>query len=946
MNKDNKEFEIDDDFEYDAVGGRVYGSNYEEQLNIIGQEYGDEGNTFVGTPINVYKFRKVSGIVRLTNEGERSIKYSNDIFHQSTNVYTGKSPVVVVWEGSTKAYVNDNDKIIKEMKVGTYYQLYFETAKENNLTIDNINILGKDYVNTYIERDIKLISKDWNPTDDDMLEYVYLILDNTNQSKQWLEIQSTNPKYHIQTKEFMSCEITFANINLKYSKTGKTLIDFIQLGAIGEGYAFPKETKDDITGEIIVSLDEELKLRKNDGTNQIQFDFNSGVGNSSFIFWGRPKEKLLSNGDIELDKPKMLFPYRANFPKSSEFFYNRPNMNSYYGTNWKPVKNEIWASYKEAYSRRDITGEYNIDKEKEVLVGFQHNEGEIQSTNHDINTYINWDNKKSVSIDLQNINLTPIPYVKKIDTINRFSTYCEFFTINAFLNWYTDIFNYDYRETTKYKLTDTLGILGSIVNILVNGLDIGWTLSSTLGPNQPMNFLLPCISFEDGKSALGSDAPLPSDIFIDSNVKKILPTATNVLTSWNFNLTDRFIDETMIVEGAEIGKGGSGIWDTKYLGQTKDENGNWLLPSQKAVELNLNKFIPFSPSQTNGFIIDYLDFKAIGNCDYRISSYNILNENTYSVYLETNAKARDEITLWGNTMKFNYYDEFNTLGSAKWPENVEIPIPTPEEIGIEYNVDWSFLNFEINERESLSQLVPLFNLPQDTFTKDNIKVYGPSKQFTQYCWLARLDRWISTRDGFINVDKTKTLSILPDELPIGQWKSVFVEFSNGKKVEVPLSFDINGSYNFETNNYSVDKKEEFGVKIRFNGGPTEWTIYSTTIDVPYNGRGYGYTAVLKQEIELKTINVDVNFDKINLTMNLDVKTHIEQDVVGDGSKPSSWVDLAQASISFPDRDNPPQGSNEYTIISQSSLVSGRQNWFKEQEEEFKITKIYFIPKIY
>ena len=673
----------------DNVKGRLYQNQFDYVAENFLNEVGDNLTTKVGKPIYLYKFRKTSGNIKLTNLGERSIDYDNNIFRQTTNVYTGKEPITVVWEDSTKLSVDNQDNIIKECKVGTYYELYFEDTTDNNLTIDNLQILDKNYVNSYITKNLQLKSYNWEVNENDTLEYVYLILDKRNQSLQWLEITNYRNYYQEETRNFIESEITFESVNLKYSQSGKTLIDFIQLGSLGEGYAFPKEEYDN-NGKATISLDQELLLRANDGVRQIQYDFNNGVGNSDFLFWGRVKETLIKeeNGvyQINVAKPQMLFPYRTNFPKSGTFFYNKPNLNSYVVLNASPTKQEVWASYKEAFKGNNRIGEYNVDKTKQVLTGFKCDLTQARNSNKDWKTNLNWDNQRSVALNLPKINLTPIPYVKNINQINRQATYCEFFVINSFLNWYTDVIKFDYRETTKWKLTDTLGILGSITNTLVGGLDIGWTSTNTLGPDQPLNFLIPCISFEDGKSALSDPAPLPSDIFIDSNIKKVLPTSTNVLTSWNLTLTDQFID-TSITDNLiqEEGKGLNGIWNTKYLGQTTDEKGRKLLSDGRQLELNLNTFVMYKPSTNNGFIVDIDKHHTIGECDYKVSGYNANNETIYTLYSETNAKARNEITLWENMNKYNYYDKFNTLGQSTWPKQV-IP-PTPP---VEFRQEWIY----------------------------------------------------------------------------------------------------------------------------------------------------------------------------------------------------------------------------------------------------------------
>lgn len=883
----------------DNVKGRLYQNQFDYVAENFLNEVGDKLTTKVGKPIYLYKFRKTSGNIKLTNLGERSIDYDNNIFRQTTNVYTGKEPITVVWEDSTKLSVDNQDNIIKECKVGTYYELYFEDTTDNNLTIDNLQILDKNYVNSYITKNLQLKSYNWEVNENDTLEYVYLILDKRNQSLQWLEITNYRNYYQEETRNFIESEITFESVNLKYSQSGKTLIDFIQLGSLGEGYAFPKEEYDN-NGKATISLDQELLLRKNDGVRQIQYDFNNGVGNSDFLFWGRVKETLIKeeNGiyQINVAKPQMLFPYRANFPKSGTFFYNKPNLNSYVVLDSSPTKQEVWASYKEAYKSNDRIGEYNVDKTKQVLTGFKCDLAQVRNSNKDWKTNLNWDNQRSVALNLPKINLTPIPYVKNINQINRQATYCEFFVINSFLNWYTDVIKFDYRETTKWKLTDTLGILGSITNTLVGGLDIGWTSTNTLGPDQPLNFLIPCISFEDGKSALSDPAPLPSDIFIDSNIKKVLPTSTNVLTSWNLTLTDQFID-TSITDNLiqEEGKGLNGIWNTKYLGQTTDEQGRQLLQDGRQLELNLNTFVMYKPSTNNGFIVDIDKHHTIGECDYKVSGYNANNETIYTLYSETNAKARNEITLWENMNKYNYYDKFNTLGQSTWPKQV-IP-PTPP---VEFRQEWiysgkldlflgdMFGDFYTNwSSDWTNPRVWSVTTKSQVFTKP----MGVSVEYNYDCKRTGTKGMVSTFNGSSSYAFQYKVD-LPYKINPDNYQSVKFVLANKSNFQVPIDGQLHElitTQNKQTNTVNEDyaafvggKKlsasnagllqlsydlSRFAVKAQYVDNQLSLEFYSTieNIQVKEITTTLPSSIWLTQQIRPQQGNLTNGFDKISIT---------------------------------------------------------------------------------
>ena len=883
----------------DNVKGRLYQNQFDYVAENFLNEVGDNLTTKVGKPIYLYKFRKTSGNIKLTNLGERSIDYDNNIFRQTTNVYTGKEPITVVWEDSTKLSVDNQDNIIKECKVGTYYELYFEDTTDNNLTIDNLQILDKNYVNSYITKNLQLKSYNWEVNENDTLEYVYLILDKRNQSLQWLEITNYRNYYQEETRNFIESEITFESVNLKYSQSGKTLIDFIQLGSLGEGYAFPKEEYDN-NGKATISLDQELLLRANDGVRQIQYDFNNGVGNSDFLFWGRVKETLIKeeNGiyQINVAKPQMLFPYRANFPKSGTFFYNKPNLNSYVVLNASPTKQEVWASYKEAFKGNNRIGEYNVDKTKQVLTGFKCDLAQVRNSNKDWKTNLNWDNQRSVALNLPKINLTPIPYVKNINQINRQATYCEFFVINSFLNWYTDVIKFDYRETTKWKLTDTLGILGSITNTLVGGLDIGWTSTNTLGPDQPLNFLIPCISFEDGKSALSDPAPLPSDIFIDSNIKKVLPTSTNVLTSWNLTLTDQFID-TSITDNLiqEEGKGLNGIWNTKYLGQTTDEQGRQLLQDGRQLELNLNTFVMYKPSTNNGFIVDIDKHHTIGECDYKVSGYNANNETIYTLYSETNAKARNEITLWENMNKYNYYDKFNTLGQSTWPKQV-IP-PTPP---VEFRQEWIYsgkLDLFIGDMfgDFYQNWTQDWTNPRvwSVTTKSQVftKPMGVSVEYNYDCKRTGTKGMVSTFNGSSSYSFQYKVD-LPYKINPDNYQSVKFVLANKSNFQVPIDGQLHElitTQNKQTNTVNEDYAafvggeklsasnagllqlsydlSRFAVKAQYVDNQLSLEFYSTieNIQVKEITTTLPSSIWLTQQIRPQQGNLTNGFDKISIT---------------------------------------------------------------------------------
>lgn len=652
--------------------GRILPDQFEDNLDIHNKDVNVPYVPF-GEKINVYKFRKVSGITQFTTFGEKDKPLTSNEINQIVSVYTGREPLTVLWEGSTNLSVDESDdSIIKTYQNGKYEECYWASSTSNEISNQDINLLNVNYNAEFIKKTISLVSVKWEPTTKDQLDYFYLIIDKRANIFQWLELTSYSRQYNEETKLFVKSDLEFETVNLKYSATGKSILDFIQFGGIGEGYAFPIEHD----GEVY--LDTGKMFDEDKTTNEIQLDYTGGAALSSMLIIGRPASVRLTGeaNKLKMYKPQRLWLWKSQIPKESAFLYNKPNSNFYIANDARPNKEGVWASYREHYKGDNSIGNYNTLDTKTVQTGLDIDKAKVQATNPNGNTYTSWGNNGDEAVIKvpDGSKLEPIPSIKN-KPIDRTCTYADFLNVNSMINWYVDVFDYDYKETTKYKLKDVLGVLGGVVNVLVGGLDIGWTTSkSSIELKQQMNLMIPTISYQDGFSGISGITNLPLDVFNEDKSKNVLATSSNVMTSLNFTLTDMVQDTSLVIAGAEIGKGGDGIWNLKYWGQKTDEKGNNLLASGEAVEFDMNNTSAYEPT-TNQFIIDYIIPKTISNSDLRISAYNRSGDTVYTALLETNSKVVGDLRLWSNPMKFNYYDEFNTLGQVNWPQTVEPPEP-------------------------------------------------------------------------------------------------------------------------------------------------------------------------------------------------------------------------------------------------------------------------------
>lgn len=663
------------------------GKNSAEALS---GSYGQDHAVDFGKPIRIYKFRKLSGIIRITPQGEQTLRSDPASFTQLINLYTSKEPVVVLWEGSTSVSLNDKDEIVKTTNVGKFYDLYSNSSFAAENKNDKITFVSNEFTTQSLDKSVELTSYDWIPEDVDISDYVYLILDKRAQSYQWLEITSVSPNWNEDQEKLENVNIDFANIGTKYAESGKNILDFFQFGAIGEGYAFPKqETVDDGEGNETIETTVDYKYLNDVGISTLQFDYMCGAADSSIAIYGRKTGFIDDNGDYILDKPHRLFLHEELFPLSSKIFFNKPNVNSFVYEGAKPTVDGIWKSYKDVPSSNNAIGQYNILETKEVLTGFEMDRPTVLASNPVNGSYTkeNWNNGLFIKMK-QAYNFDSVVGIKSVGA-NPAGwadfNYTMFLNFNSYVNFSSDTFNFDAKETKKYKLTDVLGMVGGIVSILIGGLNVGWTAINSLAPNQPMNLRFPCISYTNGIAALSDTAPLPCDVFLDDKQKQVIPVNTNVMTSHRYSLTDLIYDGSQVRAGADYGKGQDGVWYTKYIGQTKFEDGTDINADGSPFEFNPATTNTLFPTVGARWIVDAIVSHVITNADVRLTAYvenyneigETENVSVYQSLFSTASKAINDIRLWGGTMKFNYYDRFNSFGGVvKWPE-LALPPPAP-----------------------------------------------------------------------------------------------------------------------------------------------------------------------------------------------------------------------------------------------------------------------------
>lgn len=697
--------ELEQEEDEDILGGRIFGSNYDNVANDLLSEFGDEVKTKAGVPYNIYKFKKVSGNTNFSTKGQGNLYDIPDNFSQFVNIYNGNEPQVVVWENSTLLRVDENDEIYKEMKVGTYFQGYYTTqGTSNDLENEDIDIFGVSYKSEYVDKSItfEVYEREFNSSD--MINALYIIIDKRANIPQLLQLKSFVNEYHPTTHKFIYSTLEFETINFKYAETGRNILEAIQFGAIGEEYAYPKETILE-DGSIKVELDEN-KLFNVNGANRIQFDFNSSISPSSFKIIGRPKNKFIKKQEdgtykFQAFKPRRLLLNEPKHSKIDTFFYNSPTPYYIVANGIRLEKDGIWDSYRTAWTNDNALGFYNILDQKEVRAGIKFDTSiPIQNYSPDDLSINNiWDERGYIDVS-SFLNSAAFQETKKTLSNVRFEgvntnklTLADFFNFNSFINENMESLTYSSQEVVKFSLAEIIPILGSLVQTIMGGLDWGWTKTETINKAyKTFCSLIPSPTFIDFVSLFGKtdfqQKLLPLDFFDDNKSKNMLPVNTSLLTSFSFDLTRYFKDDLLTSSQDVIGKGKDGIWDTLYIGQDKFEDGTIINAGNK-VAFNLNKVSSYKTEEEE-FIIDIIDLKEIGAADLKISAYDISNNSIYSVFTKTTSKIKEDLRLWTNRYKFNYYDEINTIGAVKYPIT---PSPTPPDDV--YDGYYRFIDYDI-----------------------------------------------------------------------------------------------------------------------------------------------------------------------------------------------------------------------------------------------------------
>lgn len=886
--------------------------------NILNQL--EELNIQVGYAVNIYPFKIVSGLTRFTETGEKKLNFNSKDFRNCVDIINSNEPIVCYWEGSYQSITTDQSRDYQTkiftasggVKIKSWIINYSKSVELNNISL---GAPGKESAYQYVaqNRNIQVFTREWEPTDDDLRNYFYIIVDKKANSPQLLRAVDSTPIYK-PNGEYLGSNITFTNINLAYAQSGKDILNFPKMCHPGGNYAFPKEidTKNGI--ETVLDTD----IINNIGVNDIQVYFEGAYCLNSLVVVGRPASVN------KLYAPRRLLLLNPHPPISSSLDLVGTNTNEYYACfSAKPVFQALWDNWKQ-----QVVALYNNTAKKTYQGGVQVNYAETEATNplasglRTFNLWNNWIFKPTENREYDTTEVFDCANSITFDTQTNYSV-CDFLNHNNFIYSTYEQLPIEYSEFTKWTLGD-LGKIGQILQGFLNVITlnfippVGWLNANTWLPRKPINCLIPISVYELGKLICADTQlqPIPYDVFTNS---EDFSGAGNQHINCGFRaeLTDLFVSPSQvnISASATIGTGKDGIWNTMYLGQHQFKDGTTF----KSVTNNQVDMLQWksdcravknSNLMVDGYEVDFVQYQGIGKANCRLSFNKYIEadftncQSVWEARQQTNARFKDDIKLWRNQMKLNFSEEFNNSGTMEYPRVINKGEVNPD-VAIVYNL------FQTDQEVNLTQS------GEDTITNGNFNLDGFA--LTIIC------------DGQDKIPTTNIQSITGMSMQdlVNTYDNVEVKFDLVLKADpsvpnstfdttIPFSFNINN--NFINNGYKLFSKwyseiTDFfkdayplaGVDLTRVGQDVTSDFYLTMSQTPLNIK------LVENQCSASPINVTIEKENEDLLFYCNQKT-------GGG-----WIEL----VSIPAATRIPATSGQGSLdITGEKIIT---EWFNETQ---------------
>ena len=392
-----------------------------------------------GQPIRVYPFKIVSGLSYFTNRGQKplgsspgatSVAPDNTAKTSSidpygaytgmTTMFSGAKPIMCYWFGVVNCVVGEDengnqasnkitttinasllDPSLNNVPVGQALpsDAYFTPdqfanpfnnnqkeypwkelglegfsvgagKEQHSETLDNLKVACYD--TTY---DYTMYSTSWVPNFQEINEFVYFIIDRRCACPLALRITSIEPHYDA-VGILQDCTICFSSVNQYYNSAGRNVLTYVKFGAVGDGYAFPKEilyaspNDENAVPTLQTIIDPNLLNNSMGGVNQVEVKNNSLTGQFGALIYGHPyvpfAAQLDDTGKLIITKTTYqddyLIPWRFTPPCTDLIDVASETVHSVYDVafNMLVINEQIWKNWKSTKEFYNVTQNFTF----------------------------------------------------------------------------------------------------------------------------------------------------------------------------------------------------------------------------------------------------------------------------------------------------------------------------------------------------------------------------------------------------------------------------------------------------------------------------------------------------------------------------------------------------------------------------------------------------------
>ena len=597
------------------------------------------------------------GTVNTTEIGMISNEYEINDFTSYAKLITGINNIQVKWDDAYNVYIDeeankdlpDDEKFMtKEYKVGRTIKCnYYEENSGSNTILSPVD---SSFKQTEITETMILYTQEKLKTED--ILKVFLIPQKNKW--RWLYIPANGiTEYYDKDGNYIESKIILTSVNSLYSTSGGAIEQFIQKNAPGEGYAFPLWNDEKQQIELDPERAKDLPIQA------LQREYSGAAAFNAIFCYGRPTiQETRPDGTIQnvfnpkIKPSRLLLPYKLQTPNVSPI-NTKPNAETdyYLAVEAKPTMNKYYKSWKEQFQANydlSLRAHYEGVLELPKITDLEQTNPIYEGTHQ----YVLWDTNFQVRLTNKEFNTATNKLAEPKITLDGAFTTAEILAHNSFITNHLITLPMNAETNTTFHLKD-IPIIGGFLNTLTLGIPIGWTNTKARVQMGTVMLLTPVNLVKYGNELIESaeQSLVPFDL-LQENKSNLIDSSgiAGMGSSIKMLLTDEFTK--------------NGVrYNTVQLGQ-KLPDGNILKWDGTCK--------PVAPTNTSGYVIDYLIDRTISKTDCRTVFYSSQYEAYQSTY-KTKSKFTGEIRDWTNEIKFSSWSANN--GTVSWPEIIQQPTP-------------------------------------------------------------------------------------------------------------------------------------------------------------------------------------------------------------------------------------------------------------------------------